>query len=99
MNVAAESVEAFRIEAEHPSLPGHFPGAPVVPGVLLLDRIAASLERAGAGRFAKLGVVKFVAPLLPEQEAELSWKRDGARVRFRVERAGSTILVGEGELA
>lgn len=99
MNAVAEAVERLRIEAEHPSLPGHFPGAPVVPGVLLLDRVAASLERAGAGRFARLGVVKFVAPLLPGQEAKLSWKRHGARVRFRVERAGSAILVGEGELA
>lgn len=99
MNGESQAQEQFRIEANHPSLPGHFPGTPVVPGVLLLDRVATSLERAGAGRFARLAVVKFVAPLLPGQSAELSWKRDGARVRFRIERDGSTILSGEGELA
>lgn len=96
MNTHAETL---RIGADHPSLPGDFPGAQVVPGVVLLDRVAASLQRAGAGRFARLGAVKFVAPLLPEQAAELHWTREGARVRFRIAREGATILSGEGELA
>lgn len=97
--MTSDGREPFRIGAGHPSLPGHFPAAPVVPGVVLLDRIAGALERAGAGRFARIGVVKFLAPLLPEQAAQLHWSRDGSRVRFRIERDGSTILSGEGELA
>jgi 3-hydroxymyristoyl/3-hydroxydecanoyl-(acyl carrier protein) dehydratase len=91
-------VERLRIAATHPSLPGHFPGRPVVPGVVLLDRVAAALERDG-GRLARLGAVKFLAPLLPEQDAELHLQRDGARVRFRIERDGVPILSGDGELA
>lgn len=99
MSAPLQGHEPIRIGADHPSLPGHFPGAPVVPGVILLDRVAAALDRAGAGRLARAGVVKFVAPLLPEQDAQLRWTCDGVRVRFRIERAGSTILSGEGELA
>ncbi len=86
------------IDAAHPSLPGHFPGRPVVPGVVLLDRVAAALEDAGMGRFTRIGVVKFLAPLLPDEDAELSASVEGARVSFRVERAGAPILKGEGEL-
>ena len=29
------------IAADHPSLPGHFPGQPVVPGVVILDEVSA----------------------------------------------------------
>lgn len=89
----------LRIDADHPSLPGHFPGKPVVPGVVLLDHVAAALEAAGHGAFARLGVVKFIAPLLPGQDAELHWTLEGRRVRFRLLREGATILSGEGELA
>lgn len=95
----SEQVEALRIAATHPSLPGHFPGRPVVPGVVLLDRVAAAIERSGEGRLVRIGVVKFLAPLLPEQDAELRVTRAGMRVRFRIEHDGTAILSGEGELA
>ena len=90
---------ALCIEARHPSLPGHFPGNPVVPGVVLLDHVAAALERAGAGYFKRIGAVKFLAPLRPGEAAELIAMRDGLRVRFRIERDGASILSGDGELA
>ena len=32
------------ITADHPSLPGHFPDAPLVPGVLILDEVLAALR-------------------------------------------------------
>ena len=34
----------FIISADHPSLPGHFPGHPIVPGVVLLDRVLEAIE-------------------------------------------------------
>ena len=97
--MSADLVAHVRIHASHPSLPGHFPGRPIVPGVVLLDRVAAALESAGAGRLARIATVKFVAPLLPDEDAELRVARDGARVRFRIERAGAPVMIGEGELA
>ena len=41
--IAKESA-TFCIAADHPALPGHFPGAPVVPGVLLLAEGLRQLE-------------------------------------------------------
>jgi 3-hydroxymyristoyl/3-hydroxydecanoyl-(acyl carrier protein) dehydratase/uncharacterized membrane protein len=86
------------IAAQHPSLPGHFPGNPVIPGVVLLDRVAAALEQAGMRPLRRLLAVKFRAPLLPGQSAELTATLHDTRVRFRIDRDGTPILSGEGEL-
>ncbi|HEV7489689.1 MAG TPA: hydroxymyristoyl-ACP dehydratase [Rhodanobacteraceae bacterium] len=98
MTNAREIVEALRIPASHPALAGHFPGNPIVPGVVLLDRISAALERADGEHLANIGVVKFMLPLRPEEDAELRIVRDGTRVSFRIDRAESVILRGEGEI-
>jgi 3-hydroxyacyl-[acyl-carrier-protein] dehydratase len=96
--MTSETTASLRIASTHPALPGHFPGNPIVPGVVLLDRIAAALGKGGA-RLARIGVVKFLAPLKPEEDATLAIARDGARVTFRIDRNGTPILRGEGELA
>ena len=99
MTQSADIVATVRIAPDHPSLPGHFPANPIVPGVVLLDRIAAAIERVGDRRLARIDSVKFLAPLKPGEEAELRIARDGARVRFRIDRDGAPILRGEGEIA
>lgn len=86
------------IPATHPSLPGHFPDQPVVPGVVLLDRVSAAIEEAGFRPMRRLLAVKFLAPLLPGQIADLSVSPTGTRWRFRIERDGTPILGGEGEM-
>src|SRR5947199_8202241 len=56
------------IGADHPSLLGHFPGAPVVPGVVILDEILAALtERREASHLTVMRAAKFLVPLKPEQ--------------------------------
>ena len=95
---AATISARIHIPAQHSSLPGHFPGHPIVPGVVLLDCIAAALERAGFGPLRRIHAVKFLAPLLPEQVAQLTATRIGARVSFRIDCEGTSILRGDGEL-
>ena len=57
------------IRGDHPSLPGHFPGEPIVPGVVILDEIAAALHEVYAdARLAGIRAVKFLAPLKPDQK-------------------------------
>jgi len=56
------------IPADHPSLAGHFPGAPVVPGVVILDEIAAALAEWRPGwQLTSVRAVKFLLPLKPER--------------------------------
>ncbi len=89
----------FRIPATHPSLAGHFPGNPVVPGVVLLDEVAAALRRHHGRRIAGFSQVKFVAPLLPEQTAVLQLELTDERLRFRVLRDDVLIASGEANTA
>jgi 3-hydroxymyristoyl/3-hydroxydecanoyl-(acyl carrier protein) dehydratase len=70
-----------------------------VPGVVLLDRVAAALERWRGARIAGLPQVKFLRPLLPEQEVELLLDDDGKSIRFRILHAQTTIASGSIEIA
>ena len=57
------------ITADHPSLPGHFPDAPLVPGVLILDEVrAALLDWQKEYELAAIRTVKFLQRLKPEQQ-------------------------------
>lgn len=94
-----EWIENVCIAASHPSLPGHFPGEPVVAGVILLDRLAALLEREGCGELLRIPAVKFRVPLLPGESVELHVTLIGKRVRFRFSRDGEILTSGEAELA
>lgn len=92
----------FAIDADHPALPGHFPGRPVVPGVVVLDRVLAAIEAAhGPLGALRLPQVKFVRPLLPGEAARivlepLAASADGApRWRFRVLHEEAVVATGE----
>ena len=72
------------IVADHPSLAGHFPGNPVVPGVVILEEVMQAFEdwRPGS-RVVGMSVVKFLAPLRPEQAFTIRFAESGVRgVRF-----------------
>ena len=86
--------QTFRIAANHPALAGHFPGNPVVPGVVLLDRVAAALEAWRGQRVAQFPQVKFLLPLLPDQDAELILTDETNQVWFVIERGAESIAKG-----
>jgi 3-hydroxymyristoyl/3-hydroxydecanoyl-(acyl carrier protein) dehydratase len=83
-----------RIDPAHPSLPGHFPGQPLVPGVVLLEAVAMALRDWRGERLARIAEAKFVAPLLPGEEAELVLSESGARIRFELRRADVLLARG-----
>jgi 3-hydroxyacyl-[acyl-carrier-protein] dehydratase len=56
------------IPADHPSLAGHFPAAPIVPGVVVLEEVAAALAEWRKGsHLTGIPSVKFIAPIKPGQ--------------------------------
>ena len=70
------------IDADHPSLPGHFSDTPLVPGVVILDEIVAALLQWHEDcRLNAIRTVKFLTPLKPEQPFRISLSADdnGAR--------------------
>ena len=68
------------IRADHPSLPGHFPGAPLVPGVVILDEVVEALmEWRETAQLTAIRTVKFLAPLRPEQPFTICLSADNER--------------------
>jgi 3-hydroxymyristoyl/3-hydroxydecanoyl-(acyl carrier protein) dehydratase len=102
MPAASRSLsQALTVEPGHPALPGHFPGLPLVPGVLLLERVLEAAE-ALLGRepeVLELVSAKFIAPLGPGEAAEIAIELDGSRLRFRIATDARTLAQGEFRLA
>lgn len=84
------------IAADHPSLAGHFPGNPVVAGVLILDQLRFAVAEWRPGTvIVALPQVKFVAPLLPQQPFQILLEEQGGKCRFRCLRSDELLAHGE----
>lgn len=85
------------IAASHPAFDGHFPGAPVLPGVVLLDETIRAIELAegGAPRCWRVTSVKFLRAVVPGEALTLQHERSaGGPVRFAVLSAGQAVATG-----
>lgn len=88
------------VAADHPALPGHFPGRPVVPGVVVLERVLEAAEAWLGSPLAarRLPAVKFTAPLLPGVRAELRLAWAEPVLRFEVADGERVLAQGQFEL-
>ncbi|MDE7548536.1 AMP-binding protein [Acetobacter fabarum] len=73
-----EEAGSFTLPSDHSCLPGHFPGNPVVPGILLLE---AGLEQLGQTGL-HVDMVKFLHPVLPGQKVVFQVRSSGSVVRL-----------------
>ena len=84
------------IDASHPCLVGHFPGQPIVPGVLLLDRVLSRAEACLGHRLnvVALPVAKFTRPLLPGEVAVLQLEVRDTEIKFDIAKDNARIAQG-----
>jgi 3-hydroxyacyl-[acyl-carrier-protein] dehydratase len=91
------------IPPQHPAFDGHFPGAPLLPGVVLLDEMLRVLEAegpAGGDRGWILASAKFLHPVRPGETLTFEHQTLGnGSIRFAIRSAATEgTLVASGTL-
>ncbi len=86
-----------KIDLDHPSLEGHFPGQPIVPGVVILDEIikAFNREQDATCKIQKIPFVKFLLPLQPGAQIVFTFDMSDSLVRFTGKCCEKIIVVGQ----
>jgi 3-hydroxyacyl-[acyl-carrier-protein] dehydratase len=80
-------ITALPIAADHPAYAGHFPGMPVLPGVVLLDATLHALEKAGKGPSGcwEISSAKFQSAVRPGEPLTLQHETlPNGSVRFAI---------------
>jgi 3-hydroxyacyl-[acyl-carrier-protein] dehydratase len=71
------------VPTDHPCLAGHFPGNPIVPGTLILDRVIDLLSRRFPEHEVKEVIsAKFMRPLSPGQAFEVCGEDKPGQIQF-----------------
>ena len=91
------------IGVDHPALAGHFPGRPIVPGVLLLDEALHAIELSRGSTMTpaptvrrwRLAAVKFLHPVIPPATLSVhhAMASSGA-IEFTIDDGARTVASG-----
>lgn len=55
----------WAVDLHHPAFAGHFPGAPILPGVVVLDMVLQWAETVTGSVAGQIGNAKFLSPVRP----------------------------------
>jgi 3-hydroxyacyl-[acyl-carrier-protein] dehydratase len=101
---AAAVIVRFDVPGDHAAFEGHFPGAPLLPGVVLLAEVMEALRAAPAlaGRLGPrpaIAAAKFLAPVCPGDSLSIVLRAAGAgAAAFEVRRDADLTTVASGRL-
>jgi 3-hydroxymyristoyl/3-hydroxydecanoyl-(acyl carrier protein) dehydratase len=86
---------SITVAADHPAFVGHFPGHPVLPGVVLLAEVLAGVERCLGLPMDRImiRVAKFHAPVAPGATLAVELVQ-GNGIAFTVSRDGTRVASG-----
>jgi len=89
---------------DHPTLEGHFPGNPLIPGVVILNQVIKSAKKAWPQKAvdAPLQVVscKFLNPLIPPAIMTIHLKKmDSNKIKFTTKNDALELSSGVIELS
>lgn len=82
---------------DHPAFAGHFPGTPIVPGVVLLDEILHAISAAEGISLAAcyINSVKFLSPLKPGESVMIAHEvEESGTIRFEMLCGERRIMIG-----
>lgn len=77
----------LKLSADHPAFVGHFPGTPIVPGVVLLDEVmhAIVIDTGLAETTWQIASVKFLSPLKPNETVMIEHEQlANGTIKFQV---------------
>lgn len=87
------------VAADHPAYAGHFPGQPILPGVVLLDEALFALAALqGVAATGQIKSAKFLSPVRPGESLRLDYSATAAGV-FRFELKAAERVVASGVVA
>lgn len=72
------------VPIDHPAYAGHFPGQPILPGVVLLDLAARALQVASGCTVTGIAQAKFLSPVRPGEPLLLDCESSPTAVSFTV---------------
>ncbi len=93
------------IAADHPAFAGHFPGRPILPGVVLLDAAVHLLTQAmrdsggqaegGAQAVCQVSSAKFLSPVSPGETLTIACTSTASgATRFDISSGGRKVATG-----
>jgi 3-hydroxyacyl-[acyl-carrier-protein] dehydratase len=107
--LAVEATTSFA--ADDPMFAGHFPGNPLVPGVIITEALAQTAGIAAASGYPEnarplfllsaIRTMKFLQAIRPEEQVDLRAEKMGemeGMVQFKVAASVKGIAVAEGQL-